>query len=155
MRQYSVLENPPPDMRTLLRDPIYAKFMRIRPKLAPHLLHESLSPAWQVWVLTTADKWRKAEFRTYDESFALMKRQLALDTVSDVAIVCKRRMIAPPAGFVWSDHFPWCARCRRPSVFTRKYNHRALRNSVTTLEDNIRCWYCGHRLITLPTHSPR
>lgn len=155
VRQYSMLELVrPPDMRTLLEDPVYAAFTRRRPKLAPHLTHPSLSPAWQVWVLTTAEKWRKAEFSTYDECYALMRKQLALTTVSDVAIVCKRRMVAPPDGYVWSDHFPWCARCRRPSSFTIKYNHRALRGHEVTYDEPFRCFYCGIRQAATPRYSP-
>lgn len=145
----------PPDIRTLLRDDVYAAFMRRRPKLSPHLLHESLSPPWQVWVLTTTDKWRRAEFGTYDEAYGLMKRQLELDSVADLAIVCKRRLIGPPIGFEWSGNHAWCGRCRRPTLFTKKYNHRALRGHEITYDEPIRCFYCGIRQAATPRYSPR
>lgn len=152
-----VLElNLPPDIRTLMQDPIYAKFVRTRPKLPATLTHPSLSPPWVVWVWMSNEKWRTKEFATYDEAYLLMKRQLELPNVTDLAIVCKRRMVGPPAGYRWpSRKYPWCARCRRPSMFLNRLHHRALRGAEVTLVDTERCFYCGIRQIALPKHSPR
>lgn len=147
--------NLPPDMRTLMADPAFAKMMRTRPRVPANLVRPELSPMWQVWVLTGDDHWRRAQCETYDRAWQVFRRQLENDSVQDVAIVNVRQFSPPPAGFKWAYRkYPWCARCRRPSLFLERHNHRALTSSVITHDEAYRCFYCGIRQVALPRYSP-
>lgn len=144
----------PPDIRTLLEDPTFAKFMRTRPRMPANATHPSMPPAWAMWVLLDTDKWRTAEFRVYDDAYKKMKQLLKNDRVVDLSIVSKRVMMPPPEGLSWAGRQRWCGRCRRPSLFRTSLGHRALRGAELTLDDPERCFYCGIRLVALPRYSP-
>lgn len=154
---WSMLEiNRPPSLRMLLRDEFYRGMMRKRPKVPSNLLRPELSPAWQVWVLTESEKWRRGEFASYDEAFTVVRVKLKQEGILDVALVSKRYMMPPPIGFKWQwRKYPWCPRCRRPSLFTVKYNHRNLRDVDVTFDEPIRCFYCGIRQAAFPRYTPR
>ena len=148
--------NRPPTLLELLEDPIFAKFMRTRPRIPANLARASLTPMWHVWLLTTEDTWKRGRFHTYDEAYRAMKKRLVLPTTADVAIVNIRMFTPPPAQFYWRHRRnPWCARCRRPSLFITRYTHRALGNAETTVDEPNRCFYCGIRRAALPNYSPR
>jgi hypothetical protein len=140
-------------MRTLLEIPVFRAMMRRRPKLGDHLVHPVLTPPWTVWVITNEEKWRRRDVQTYDEAYRLMRAQLDKPTVSDVAIVCKRRQLPPPEGFTWDQ--PWCPRCRRPTMFSKKILHRALKGHEITFDEPIRCFYCGIREVAVSRWSYR
>jgi hypothetical protein len=146
----------PPDMRTLLTDDAFRKMMRTRPRLPANLLRPQLSPPWIVWVMTTSGKWKKGNFQTYDDAYRKMKEMLEREDIQDVAITSRRYMMPPPIGFDWAyGKFPWCARCRRPSIFQFKLIHRGIDFEEINPHDPIRCFYCGIRQEALPRHSPR
>lgn len=152
-----VLElNRPPAMRMLLKDEAYRGMMRRRPRIPDNCTLEMLSPAWQVWVLTTADRWRRGEFRDYGDAFRVMRDKLKDDTTQDVTIVSKRFLMPPPIGFKWSwRKYPWCPRCRRPSTFNLHYSHRNLKGVELTFDEPNRCFYCGIRQAAFPRYFPR
>lgn len=149
--------NRPPTLRVLLEDPIYKGMIRRRPKLPANLQRDMLSPAWQVWVLTESERWRKGEFPTYDDAYRVMKKHLDREDILDVAVVSKRYLMPPPLGFRWQARkYPWCPRCRRPSLFTVSYNHRALRGvEAVTFDEPLRCFYCGIRQAAFPRYGYR
>lgn len=147
--------NRPPNIRTLMEDPVFAKFMRTRPRMPASALDPRIPPAWVVWVLTSTDKWQKKEVRSYDEAYRIFKKLLPSSRVQDIAIVSKRVMLGPPVGYSWSSSkFPWCARCRRPSLFLESLSHRALGAAEFTEDEPIRCYYCGIRRAALPRYVP-
>lgn len=146
----------PPDIRTLMKDPLFRKMMRTRPRMPETAVDPRIPPAWMLWVLGDDEKWKRGQYRTYDDAYKKMKSFLEKDSTIDAAIVSKRIMFPPPVGFKWqSRKFPWCARCRRPSMFTEALTHRALGHAEFTMDEPIRCWYCGIRQVALPRHFPR
>jgi hypothetical protein len=151
-----VLEiNRPPTMRMLLQDETFREMMRRRPRIPGNLTRPELSPPWQVWVLTGAEKWRRGEFPTYSDAFAVMRAKLKDESILDVSLVSKRFLMGPPPGFKWqSRKYPWCPRCRRPSLFLTKYSHRNLRDVEVTFDEPIRCFYCGIRQAAFPRYVP-
>lgn len=148
--------NRPPTMRTLLEDPAFRKMMRTRPRLPSNLIRPGMSEPWHVWILMESEKWKRGRFHTYDEAYVKMRNMLERDDVQDVAITSIRFMLPPPIGFKWqSRKYPWCARCRRPSVFLYRLLHRAIDFEEVNTDEPIRCFYCGHRQVSLPRWNPR
>lgn len=146
----------PPTMRTLLQDDAFRKMMKTRPRVPASLVYAGSTPAWHVWVLMMNDKWKRGKFHTYDEAYRKMKDMLGRDDVQDVSVTCIRLMFAPPVGFDWQwEKYPWCARCRRPSLFFERLTHRAINFEQITYDEPYRCFYCGIRKVALPRHSPR
>jgi hypothetical protein len=152
-----VLEiNRPPELRMLLQDQYFKQMMRRRPRIPSNLTRPELSPPWQVWVLTTTERWRKGEFHSYDDAFRVMREKLRDEGTMDVALVSKRFLMAPPIGFKWQwKKYPWCPRCRRPSVFKLSYGHRNLRGVQLSDDEPMRCFYCGIRQAAFPHYTPR
>lgn len=144
-------------MRVLLKDPIFRKMMLRVPQLPDNVLLPSLSPPWQVWVMKTDGNWQRARKRTYRDAFDLLKLKLKDEHVEDVSIVSIRYLMPPPVGYRWQWHkYPWCPRCRRPSMFVEEYDHRAIPPTADiTYDDPIRCFYCGIREAAFPRYSPR
>lgn len=148
--------NRPPDLRTLIKDKYYKGMLQRNPRMPANLTRPELSPPWQVWVLTTSEKWRKGEFPSYTEAFRVMRDKLKDEASLDVCIVSKRFLMPPPIGFKWqSKKYPWCPRCRRPSTFTLAFGHRNLRNVQLTDDESYRCFYCGIRQAAFPRYAPR
>lgn len=146
----------PPNIRVLMEDAAFRKMMRTRPRLPANLLRPQLSPPWLVWVLTTGGKWKKGNFSTYDEAYKKFKEMLEREGTEDVCITSKRFLMPPPEGFRWqSSKFPWCPRCRRPSLFQYKLNHRGIDFPEIVTDEPIRCFYCGIRQGAFPRYSPR
>lgn len=147
--------NLPPTIHELMDDPIFAKMMRTRPRIPENLIHSTLSPAWNLWLLTTDDKWKRGRYANYEDAYRKMRELITDRHTADISIVSVRFMMAPPRGFVWRPRRnPWCARCRRPSLFLEDYNPRSLRDSDITFDESIRCFYCGIRSVALPKYSP-
>lgn len=148
--------NRPPTIELLMADPVFAKMMKTRPQVPDNLTTPTLSPMWHVWVYTTSETWKRARFDLYDDAWRLFRKKMRDESVQDVTITNVRMFTPPPVGFRWQHRkYPWCARCRRPSLFLHRYSHRALRGSVTTYDEPLRCFYCGIRKVALPNHSPR
>ncbi len=149
--------NRPPQLKVLLKDEAYRDMIRRRPRIPDNLVRpDLLSPAWQVWVLTMSDKWRRGEFASYEDAYRVMRDKLKDDTTQDVCIVSKRFLMPPPMGFKWSwRKYPWCPRCRRPSVFNRRYKHRNLQGAQLTYDEPNRCFYCGIRQAAFSRYLPR
>ena len=146
----------PPTMSELLKDEYFRGMMHRNIVLPSNLTSSTLSPPFALWRLTDDSRWQRGQYQTYAEAFAAMRRQLARDNTLDVAIVSKRKMFPPPIGFKWNQrHFSWCARCRRPSTFRLRYTHHALRGVETTMDESVRCFYCGIRQVALPRYKPR
>lgn len=146
----------PPDIRELLMDDAFRKMMRTRPRIPENLLRPTLTPPWCVWAVTTHGKWKRGRFGTYDEAYKKMKSLLEHDDIEDVSVTSIRYMMPPPHGFKWqSRKYPWCARCRRPSLFQYALNHRAIDFPEIVTDEPIRCFYCGIRQAALPRYSPR
>lgn len=147
----------PPDIRSLLRNRTYRQMMTRQPRLPANLTRSDMSPPWQVWLLTTSGKWKRGRYNTYTDAYNLMRRKLKDESVEDIAVVSMRYLMPPPMGYVW-DHYkyPWCPRCRRPSLFQQRYDHRALpAHCELTYDEPLRCWYCGIRQAAFPRYSPR
>lgn len=139
-----------------MEDEFFRGMMRRRPRLPSNLLRPGMSEPWHVWVLMDNDRWKRARFHTYDESYAKMKALLKRGDVVDVSITSIRFMMPPPIGFNWSNRrYPWCARCRRPSTFLYRLEHRAIDFEEINTDEPMRCFYCGIRQTAIPTHSPR
>lgn len=143
----------PPSIRVLLEDPIYRAYVKRVPYLAPNLRH---GQPWAVWARTTDSpaRWRGGKFATYREAWAVVVKAIRNDRYSDVALVSRRQLYPPPPGLVWDIGFDWCSRCRRPSYFTYRPHHHALRDSpVLTEDDPARCFYCGVRRVFMPQYT--
>lgn len=139
-----------------MQDEYFRAMMRRRPKLPANLIRPDLSPPWRLWALTTGDKWKSGRFDTYDEAYAKMRELLKKESIDDVAITSVRFMMPPPIGFRWSSRkYPWCARCRRPSTFFYRLQHRAVDFEEIVTDEPMRCFYCGIRQAAIPKHSPR
>jgi DNA-directed RNA polymerase subunit RPC12/RpoP len=145
----------PPTMHELMDDLVFAKMMRTRPRIPSNLTRPTQTPAWHVWRLTTEDKWQRGRYSVYDDAYRKMKELLADRHTADIAIVSIRFLMPPPANFIYRPRRnPWCGRCRRPSLFTEQWDHRALRHSDMTFDEPVRCHYCGIRRAALPHYSP-
>jgi hypothetical protein len=141
----------PPNLRTLLTDPIYRSYF-LRPP-AP-VACQMIGQPWQVYVKTIVAgpedvpevRWRGGRFRTYADAFACAKRQLK--AADDVVIVSRAVLYRPPDNFGWSPGLEWCGRCRRPTRYAVRRNHHALRGApVLTDDEPYRCYYCGARRV--------
>lgn len=131
--------------------------MRRVPRIPANLTLPGMTQPWHVWVMKTDGKWQRGRYHTYADAFKLMKTKLADEHVADVSIVSIRWLTPPPIGFRWkSGQYPWCPRCRRPSLFQQAYDHRALpRDAELTYDEPMRCFYCGIRQAAFPRYSPR
>lgn len=146
----------PPTMRVLLEDDTFAKYMRRVPRLPDNLLHTYGNPPWLLWAEFEDGTWKRARVAEYRDAYSKMKRLLKNTKVRDVSLVSRRMMFAPPMDFNWqSRKFPWCARCRRPSMFRFALKHHAIEIVDYTFDEPYRCYYCSIRQVALPKHSPR
>ena len=147
----------PPDMRRLLRNTTFRQMMTRQPRIPANLLNPDLSPPWQVWVLKTDGIWQRGKYQNYTDAYNMMRRKLKDGRVADIAVVSMRYLMPPPSGFRWNSRaFPWCPRCRRPSLFRERYDHRALPDDCElTLDEPLRCFYCGIRRAAFPRYRPR
>jgi hypothetical protein len=142
-----------PTFRQLMRDPVYAEYMRRTPRLYPNL---QWGTPWAVLGYTsTADdgiKYRRAFKATYVEAFNMAIRVLKERRVDDVSIISRRQMFLPPSRLEWRARgLNWCGRCRRPVHFMYAPTHPMLRDApVITSEDSIRCPLCGIRKSAIP-----
>lgn len=144
-------------MADLLADEIFAKYMRRVPRLHDNIVESGTkNPPWLLWVEFTDGKWKRKGFADYADAYRRMKKLLEDEHVLDVCIVSRRQMFAPPMTYNWQYRkFPWCARCRRPSMFPFSLTHRAIEIVDYTFDEPERCYYCGIRRAALPKHSPR
>lgn len=147
----------PPTIRDLLLDETFARFMRRVPRLHTNIVQSGTkNPPWLLWVEYTDGTWKRKGFEEYADAYHRMRKLLKDEHVLDVAITSRRQMLQPPMGFVWQHRkFPWCARCRRPSMFPTSLTHRAIEIIDYTFDEPDRCYYCGIRRAALPKHSPR
>lgn len=146
----------PPTMKVLLEDDTFNKFMRRVPKLPANLLHTYGNPPWLIWAEFENGTWKKKGVGEYADAYRLMRKLVKSSKVRDVSLVSRRMMFAPPMDFNWQHRkFPWCARCRRPSMFRFNLQHRAIEIQDYTFDEPYRCYYCGIRQAALPRHSPR
>lgn len=147
----------PPDLRRLLKDKVFRRMMTRQPHIPDNLTREGSTPPWHVWLLTTSGTWKRGRYHTYSDAYNLMRRKLRDESVEDIAIVSVRYLMAPPVGFRWNYHqYPWCPRCRRPSLFFERYEHRAVKSIPDVYVDEpFRCFYCGIRRAAFPRYLPR
>jgi DNA-directed RNA polymerase subunit RPC12/RpoP len=146
----------PPTIFQLMEDKFFQRMMKRIPSIPDNLMRPELPPMWHIWVEKDGDKWARGRARTYHEAWDKFRQYREMPDVVDISIVNIRFMMPPPIGFKWQYRkFPWCARCRRPSLFTHTLDHRADPFSEIVLDEPIRCYYCGIRQIALPKHSPR
>lgn len=146
----------PPTIYELLENPYFKRMMKRRPTVPANLQRPELPPMWHLWINTSAGKWKRGRYQTYDQVWAKFIENLKKPETHDICITNIRFMMPPPIGFKWQwRKYPWCARCRRPSTFHYELDHRADAFSEIVLEEPFRCWYCGIRQAALPKHSPR
>lgn len=144
----------PPHLAALLGDPIYRKYIKTIPRLAPSL---AWGTPWAVWARTIEGKWKGGQFPTYADAWAVVVKAIRSPSIEDVALVSRRQLFPPPTPAYMRDvefrGYDWCSRCRRPSSFAIRPRHHALRTSpVLTLDDPLRCYYCGMRRCAMPTY---
>src|SRR3982750_573505 len=116
----------PPRLSELLDDPVYRRYVKTIPTLAPSL---TFGHPWAVWGRTKAGPWRGSTFPTYRDGWAVVVKKIRNQDYEDVAIISRRQLFAPPAGFYWDRPFEWCSRCRRPTMFGIRPRHHALRQA--------------------------
>jgi hypothetical protein len=143
----------PPSIHSLMLDPVYAKFMKTIPRLPESISHGN---PWQVWVQRDNGKWATTRTPTYRDAWSHFRRAYDNpDAFIDVAITSRRRFFGPPAHYVWDvNAYPWCPRCRRPSVFHETMVHHALKfSSVISSDEPYRCHFCGIRKAIVGTYN--
>lgn len=155
MQQMTVAR--PPDLRRLLRNPEFRRMMTRQPRVPANLLRPELSPPWHVWVLKENGVWQRGKYRSYTDAYNVLRRKLKDENVADIAVVSVRFLMPPPMGYRWNHRaYPWCPRCRRPSLFQRRDVHRAVTPIPDVVTDEpFRCFYCGIRRAAFPRYSPR
>lgn len=138
-----------PSMPELLKDELYAGYMKRRPRL-----HEGAryGEPYRILAQRVSDDdktiWALANAATYDDAYRRMHKLLDGTKWRDVVVICKRRFYGPPQGFEWDPMLEWCGRCRRPTIFKVMWKrHPALRDApvVQYAEDLKRCIFCGVR----------
>jgi hypothetical protein len=137
----------PPNMRELLDDPIYRKFVMTIPRLSPSL---AWGNPWSVWARKIDGRWMGGHFHTYRDAWAVVVKKVRDTSFEDVAVVSKRQLFTtlPLGGHGWRIPwgYEWCSRCRRPTSYAIRPQHHALRTSpVMTTDDAYRCYFCGAR----------
>jgi hypothetical protein len=143
-------------MPELMENPVYGKFIKRNVTLPVNV--QSGMP-WMIMARRTPEAegspWARKLMPDYKASYFKMKELLSDSDFSDVSIISRRMLFAPPLGFVWPvKKYPWCGRCRRPTVFQYALKHPALNGApVLSYEDPWRCLYCGMRQISMPRYS--
>lgn len=139
-------------VKTLLRDPIYKKWMSKPPKLK---VQGSTKP-WKIFVLKKTGKWATIEFDTYPQAFNWMAKHLK--EYDDIVIHSKREMFKPPVvkykgkKCYWPSPrgYRWCPYCRRPTQFKYFRRHHNLKTMAPWYK---RCEVCGVRKESLPHYE--
>ena len=139
-----------PTLSTLLKDPAYKAYF-LRPAVIPKGVYH---PApFKVWGLTAANTWAGTTAKNYAEAFEKAKKILSSPKFVDVSISSRVVGFRAPEELVMeyrSRGYDWCIMCRRPTLFTPKKKHHALR-------DDLHCYfaaypvcpYCGIREDTM------
>lgn len=164
----------PPNMRSLLEDPVFRAYMKTIPPAHNANTH---GQPWQVWVRTDRGTWMTKRFDTYRDAWPVFVRYMKDNP--DASLTSRRVFYGPPGEwykvkvrrtptvadpqpyriesrwrqtFHWDIGLEWCGRCRRPTYWVPlSSTHHALRNApAVTTEDNVRCVYCGIRWIATP-----
>jgi hypothetical protein len=147
----------PPDLRRLLRDTEFRAMMMRRPVLPDNLTRPGMSEPWHVWVLKNDMRWQRGRYYRYTDAYNVMRRKLKDPDVIDISVVSIRYLMPPPSGYRWNYRkYPWCPRCRRPSIFRLQYDHRAIPDDAEiSFDEPRRCFYCGIRRAAFPRYAPR
>lgn len=128
-----------------------------------------------IWLHMDDGRWKTGTFATYEDAWTVFRRAFKTSTVRDVSLFSRRVFFGPPGewrkfkrrrkdgGFdiverwvrTFAYHTPgleWCGRCRRPSSFRMLFpDHHALRRQpCLTVDEPLRCWYCGIRHVAMP-----
>lgn len=164
VRQQRLEELRPPTLHDLVKIPQYRDYLRILPEMPEGV---DLNNPWQVWARKVEAGWTSRLCTDYTTAYAIVRYLLRqTDKYDDVCIVSRSVLFGEPGRLVvtagsytefvsdfhgaWDpDLYPWCARCRRPTVY-RVYQavHRALRTApVISADEPFRCYYCGARRI--------
>ena len=138
----------PPTIFELIEDPVYKSYLANRPRLHPNL---KWGNPWQVVALRRKHKkkppWVVAMRPDYTAAIQTFKDLRNTGKFKDISIISRRKLFGPPHDFDWDDHFVWCARCRRPSLFRLHTadTHHGLRGLPLgiSLAGRHRCFYCG------------
>lgn len=148
----------PPTWDELMENPVYAAYVRKRPRLPDNIAH---GEPWMIAAHRVSGSQRPswATKRVADYVTAYRRVDALLDSgeFDDAAIISLRKLWIPPQGFFWKrDKFAWCGRCRRPTLYRNVTKHHALgREPVLATEDGLRCYYCGAREIFAGRAKPR
>jgi hypothetical protein len=98
----------PPDIRSLMEDPIYRAYMRTPPD--PYVIYAgttrphpalTMGEPWQVWVQVGDTKWKTGRFTSYADAFNMMARAVKANVLD--AVLVSRRVFFPPPG-EWEEY---------------------------------------------------
>jgi hypothetical protein len=146
----------PPTMSELMEDSIYVKFIKRNVTLPLNVQHGN---PWMIMARRAPEidkpTWARKLMPTYRDAYFKMKELLDNPEFTDVSVISRRVLFAPPAGFRWSrGRYQWCGRCRRPTLFQYAIKHPALVGAIVlSTEDSYRCVYCGVKQSFMPRYA--
>jgi DNA-directed RNA polymerase subunit RPC12/RpoP len=156
----------PPILRDLLSFDSYRQYFRTNPPMPANLLNNP----WQVWGHKSDNSgWSSWCVKTYRDAYGIVKEWYNQTHIyDDLCIVSRTVLFKEPGEWkvighgkdaenhffpkfkgLWdSNHYEWCMRCRRPTLFEywHEPTHRALKAApILTQDEPYRCYYCGAR----------